>query len=169
MKTHAVVVVWMQFTIIFNFVICFWWYRWYIQVLRLSNGIKYDNCILTSIFFVAGGRKIEARVNCVSVCWGGAKIKKSLIRVMLMILQKSRGTPPRSIPTRFAGPIFRCRISEIIMMMHVHNVAKFQEEPGSEMTDAQKDCVLFLCYINIVVFFARKFWTLVFMFQRPQI
>ena len=27
------------------------------------------------------------------------------------------------------------------MMMHVHNVAKFQEEPGSEMTDAQKDCV----------------------------
>ena len=124
--------------------------------MRLSNGIKYDNCILTSIFFVAGGTKIEARGNC--VCGEGeGKNKKGLIRVMLMILQKSRGTPPRSIPTRFAGPIFRCRISEIIMMMHVHNVAKFQEEPGSEMTDAQKDCVLFLCYINIVVFFARKF------------
>jgi hypothetical protein len=74
---------------------------------------------------------------------------------MLMILQKSRGTPPRSIPTRFAGPIFRCRISEIIMMMHVHNVAKFQEEPGSEMTDAQKDCVS-LCYTNIVVLFCKK-------------
>ena len=42
------------------------------------------------------------------------------------------------------------------MMMHVHNVAKFQEEPGSEMTDAQKDCVLSLCYTNIVVLFCKK-------------
>ena len=42
------------------------------------------------------------------------------------------------------------------MMMHVHNVAKFQEEPGSEMTDAQKDFVLSLCYTNIVVLFCKK-------------
>ena len=31
-----------------------------------------------------------------------------------------------------------------------------QEEPGSEMTDAQKDFVLSLCYTNIVVLFCKK-------------
>ena len=96
--------------------------------------------------------------------WGGRdKNKKRHLkgfasgRGMLLVLQKSGGgTCPPPPPTRFAGPIFRCRISEIIMMMHVHNVAKFQEEPGSEMTDAKKDCVLSLCYTNIVVLFCKK-------------
>ena len=95
--------------------------------------------------------------------WGGRdKNKKRHLkgfasgRGMLLVLQKSRGDLTPSRTTRFAGPIFRCRISEIIMMMHVHNVAKFQEEPGSEMTDAKKDCVLSLCYTNIVVLFCKK-------------
>ena len=37
--------------------------------LCLSIGIKYYNCILTSIFFVTGGTKIEGRCK-----WVGAQI-----------------------------------------------------------------------------------------------